>query len=220
MGVSGRQTARQVAFWVLSKFDVNRHDAGELLHKRISLTDQRGQATDIVYGAIRNMPAIDMVIEQVGSTPIKRISKKLLAILRIGAYELIYAPQTAEYAIVNEAVELAHSITGKKPAGFVNAVLRNLGRAISCRDASLEDFDSWSACSHRLERALRLSSMLKRGNSAPFEKVVGNIEDLLERARGKDRRFLSANLMRMLLEFKVGDFEKYAAMAAAISILW
>ena len=99
---------------MLNKFDVNRHDAGELLHKRIPLTDQRGQATDIVYGAIRNMPAIDMVIELAASVPKERISKKLLAILRIGAYELIYAPQTAEYAIVNEAVDLAHSVAGRR----------------------------------------------------------------------------------------------------------
>ncbi|MCK4960076.1 MAG: hypothetical protein KAT00_11765 [Planctomycetes bacterium] len=141
MSDSRQQTARQVAFWVLNKFDINRCDASELLHKRIPLTDQRGQATDIVYGAIRNMPAIDMAIAQVASVPVERISKKLLAILRIGAYELIYAPQTAEYAIVNEAVDLAHSVTGKKPAGFVNAVLRNLGRAIACRDASLEGAD-------------------------------------------------------------------------------
>ncbi|KKL48054.1 hypothetical protein LCGC14_2329360 [marine sediment metagenome] len=223
-----RQTARQVAFWVLNKFDVNRHDAGELLHKRISLTDQRGQATDLVYGAIRNMPAIDMVIEQAGSTPIKRISKKLLAILRIGAYELIYAPQTAEYAIVNEAVDLTHSVTGKKPAGFVNAVLRNLTRAIVCRDASLEGGDlrktlpqsETNGCAFKddvlPDPEADPSDYLSKGFSIPDWLVRGWISEFdLEVARGicfaSNRRpgiFLAANTLKVSAE---GLLEKLRA---------
>ena len=135
------KSGRLVAYTVLNKFDVNRHDAGVLLDRFIGQTDQRGQATDIVYGVIRNLAAIDMVIEMVSSVLIKRISKKLVNILRVGVYELIYAPLTADYAIVNEAVEITRNITGKKPAGFVNAVLRNVIRAISDRSVSLESAD-------------------------------------------------------------------------------
>jgi 16S rRNA (cytosine967-C5)-methyltransferase len=135
------KSGRLVAYTVLSKFDANRHDAGVLLDRFIGQTDQRGQATDIVYGVIRNLAAIDMVIEKVSSVLIKRISKKLVNILRVGVYELIYAPLTADYAIVNEAVEITGNLTGKKPAGFVNAVLRNVIRAISDRSVSLESAD-------------------------------------------------------------------------------
>ncbi len=228
MGVSGRQTARQVAFWVLNKFDVNRHDAGELLHKRISLTDQRGQATDIVYGAIRNMPAIDMVIEQAASASKERISKKLLNVLRIGAYELIYAPQTAEYAIVNEAVDLAHSVAGKKQAGFVNAVLRNLGRAIACREASLESGDprkmlpqsEANGCAFKDDvlpsPEADPADYLSKGFSLPDWLVRGWIEEFgLEGARGicfaSNRRpgvFLGANTLKVSAE---GLLEKLQA---------
>ena len=47
------------------------------------------------------LSALDMVITKSADLTKDRISKKLLNILRIGAYELIYASQTAEYARVN-----------------------------------------------------------------------------------------------------------------------
>ena len=62
-------------------------------------------------------------------------------LLRIGAYEWIYAPQTAEYAIVDEAARLAGLGRGRKQVGFVNAVLRNLGRAIENRSIPRESAD-------------------------------------------------------------------------------
>jgi len=62
-------------------------------------------------------------------------------LLRIGTYEWIFAPQTAEYAIVDEAARLAGLRGGRKQVGFVNAVLRNLGRAIENRRVPRESAD-------------------------------------------------------------------------------
>lgn len=135
----GNQNARQVALSVLNAFDEKKGDAANILHTVIERTEQKAQATDIVFGVIRNRIAIDMVITKIAETPVKRIKKKLLNILRIGAYELIYAIRTAEYAIVNDAVQLAHDLAGKKQAGFVNALLRNITRGIAERVSPLTD---------------------------------------------------------------------------------
>jgi len=62
--------------------------------------------------------------------------KKILALLRTGTYELIYVPRTPEYAIVNETVEIAGRLS-RKAGGFVNAVLRNVQRAIELRSVAL-----------------------------------------------------------------------------------
>ncbi len=136
-----QRSAREVAFGVLNEFNVGKGNAGEILHKMINQTDRRQQATDIVFGVIRNRPAIDMVISKTGDTQTDRISKRLLNILRIGTYELIFAPQTAQYAIVNEAVNLAHSFAGKKQADFINAVLRGVIRGIAARKTELSGAD-------------------------------------------------------------------------------
>ena len=139
--MAGRfKSSRQVALTVLNQFDINDADAANILHKVIERTDQKAQATDIVFGVIRNRSVLDMVIAKIARRPVHGIQKKLLNILRIGAYELIFAPATAEYAIVNEAAEIARA-GGKKQAGFVNAVLRNILRNISERSVSLVDAD-------------------------------------------------------------------------------
>jgi len=135
------KTGRRIALEVLNRFDVGRHDAAEILHSIIHQTEQRSQATDLVFGVIRNRFAIDMLITKVGGTPAERISKKLINILRIGTYELVFAPNTAEYAIVNEAANLAGAVAGQKQVGFVNAVLRNVSRSIADRAVSLADAD-------------------------------------------------------------------------------
>ena len=139
--LAANRNARALALRVLNKFDVRRHDAATILHEIIHQTDRRAQTTDIVFGVIRNRRALDMVITKTGGVRKERIGQKLLNILRIGAYELIFASQTAEYAVVNEAVNLAGSIAGKKQAGFINAVLREITRNIQNPTAKLDEAD-------------------------------------------------------------------------------
>ncbi|RKY10114.1 MAG: hypothetical protein DRP56_01695, partial [Planctomycetota bacterium] len=67
-----------------------------------------------------------------------RVKPSQWNLLRIGVYELVYAPKTADYAILNEAVQLARQAGSKKGAGFINAVLRNVQRAIEDRQTTPE----------------------------------------------------------------------------------
>jgi 16S rRNA (cytosine967-C5)-methyltransferase len=129
----GKITARTIAIDVLNKFDPERNYAGPILDKLLHKTDQRQRATDLVFGTVRNRLAIDTVIAKLSRCPVERIPAKLLNILRIGAYELIYSPETGEYAIVYEAAENAKAIADKKQVGFVNAVLRQIARLITNR---------------------------------------------------------------------------------------
>ena len=128
-------SSRQAALAALNKCDIRDAAMGIAVDKLISRTDRKQQASDIVFGVIRNRGALDMIITRFGRLGGRKVSDKLFNILRIGAYELIYSPQTAEYAIVNEAAELASDFGGKKQVGFINAVLREIGRAIDKRTA-------------------------------------------------------------------------------------
>ena len=135
------KSARTIATTVLNKFDADPEQdyAGPILNKLLRQTGEKQRATDLVFGSIRNRSAIDMVIAKLADCPTERIPANLLNIIRIGAYELIYSPQTAEYAIVNEAVENTKAIKGKKQAGFVNALLRQITRHIQNRQIPLSD---------------------------------------------------------------------------------
>jgi 16S rRNA (cytosine967-C5)-methyltransferase len=131
------QTARTIAIEALNQFDPERNYAGPILDKLLHRTDQRQRATDLVFGTIRNRLAIDTVIAEFARCPVERVPVKLLNILRIGAYELIYSPATGEYSVVNEAAENAKAVAGKKQVGFVNAVLRQIARLITNRQSPL-----------------------------------------------------------------------------------
>ena len=134
--------ARTVAMTVLNRFDPIRDYAGAVLDEFIGQTEEKQRASDLVFGTIRNRPAIDMIISRLSDCPIERMPAKLLNIIRIGAYELIYCPRTGEYAIVNEAVEIAKAWAGKKQFGFVNAVLRQIARHIKNRSIPPADADA------------------------------------------------------------------------------
>lgn len=137
MPAQSPKPARLIAAEVLNRFDPKRNYAGPILDKWLPQTQERRRATDLVFGTIRNRSAIDRVIATFSGRPVQRIPIKLLNIIRLASYELIYCPETPAYSIVNEAVESAKLIGSEKQTGFVNAVLRQIGRHISNRQAQL-----------------------------------------------------------------------------------
>jgi 16S rRNA (cytosine967-C5)-methyltransferase len=136
------KTARNIAVTVLNQFDSTGNYVGPILDKLLAQAEEKQRATDIVFGCVRNRRTIDMVVAELADCPVERIPAKVLNVIRIGAYELIYSPATAEYAIVNEAVENAKGRAGKKQTAFVNAVLRQIARHIQNRQIPLSEADT------------------------------------------------------------------------------
>ena len=136
------KSARAIAIEVLNRCDPKRNYAGSILDAVRHETDQKQRATDLVFGTLRNRRAIDAVIVTFSGRPIGRIQGRLLNIIRVGTYELIYSPSTEQYAIVNEAVLNTKTAGGEKQAGFVNAVLRQITRHISNRQVPLAQADA------------------------------------------------------------------------------
>lgn len=136
-----KKTARLIAADVLNQCDPERHYVGAILNHLLDQTDQRQRATDLAFGSIRNLIAIDRVIDAFAGCPIERIQKKLLGIVRIGCYELIFSPSTKLYSIINEAAENARTVAGKKQVGFVNALLHKIEKHITNRQAEITKVD-------------------------------------------------------------------------------
>ena len=131
------KSARTIAIETLNRCDPKRNYAAPILNKLLSETDQKQRATDLVFGTIRNRHAIDTVIAEFSGRRVDRIPDKLLNIIRVGTCELVYSPVTAQHSIVNEAVEKAKALIGKKQVGFVNAILRQITRSITNRQIEL-----------------------------------------------------------------------------------
>lgn len=80
-------------------------------------------------GVVKNVVEVDARISaHLRGWTIERLSRVDLAILRLGAYELMRGEVPAGVAI-NEAVELANQYSTEKAGPFVNGVLGNLARA-------------------------------------------------------------------------------------------
>lgn len=81
----------------------------------------------LVYGSLRQLPAVDQLIATASHRPLADIQPELLDLLRIATWELHFG-DGAPHAAVNEAVQAAHPVAGPSGAGFVNAILRRVGR--------------------------------------------------------------------------------------------
>lgn len=126
---------------LLNRFDPKRGYAAAILSDLLPQTNETQRATDLVFGTIRNRAAIDKVIAEFSGRLVERIQPELLNIIRVASFELIYCPQTPEYSIVNEAVNMAKALARKKQTGFVNAVLRQITRHIKDRQIPLSQAD-------------------------------------------------------------------------------
>ncbi len=142
MGGQKFKTARAVAVEALNRWDPKGGFIASVLERLLNETEQRQRATDLVFGTLRNRRAIDLVITTFSGRPVERIQRRLLNIIRIGVYELVYSPSTEQYAIVNETVQNAKAIAGAKQTGFVNAVMRQITKHVTDRQILLSQAKS------------------------------------------------------------------------------
>jgi 16S rRNA (cytosine967-C5)-methyltransferase len=86
---------------------------------------ERAQAHRLAYGAVQRAGTSDHLIEVLSDRQASALDPPVVAALRLGLYELLFADATPDYAAVDQAVELAKgSKGGRRGSGLVNAVLR------------------------------------------------------------------------------------------------
>jgi len=96
----------------------------EFLMKYELCDADKGLFTNLVYGTIQNLLTIEFYLEPfIKGKKVKRFIKHLLY---MSIYQLVFL-ETAEYAVVNEATEIAKA-KDRHLGSFVNGVLRNFIR--------------------------------------------------------------------------------------------
>jgi 16S rRNA (cytosine967-C5)-methyltransferase len=102
----------------------------------------RAQAQRLAYGAVQRRGTADAAIERLAGRSTRLLDPPVLASLRLGLYELLFADATPDHAAVDQAVELAKRGGAAHASGLVNAVLRRAIREREELTASLLDDDS------------------------------------------------------------------------------
>ncbi len=103
---------------------------------------ERAQAQRLAYGAVQRRGTSDAAIERLAERSLRRLDPPVLAGLRLGLYELLFADATPDHAAVDQAVELVKRAGAAHAAGLVNAVLRRATRERAALTAALLGDDS------------------------------------------------------------------------------
>jgi 16S rRNA (cytosine967-C5)-methyltransferase len=82
-------------------------------------------ATELTYGTLRGQGCYDAILAICSDRGLDKIDPPLREVLRLGAHQLL-ATRVRPHAAVATSVDLARSVAGPRPAGFVNAVLRRV----------------------------------------------------------------------------------------------
>lgn len=102
-----------------------------VLEKYQYLTKQeRSFLTRLTEGVLERQIELDYIINQFSKTKTNKMKPPIRCILQIGVYQLKYMDSVPASAACNEAVRLTAQKGFSTLKGFVNGVLRNIGRNI------------------------------------------------------------------------------------------
>ncbi|WP_336488503.1 transcription antitermination factor NusB [Methylobacterium nigriterrae] len=118
------------AFWIGREVDGVEHPAADAAFFR-----------DLLRGVVEEQRAIDPQVDRALAQgwPLKRLEAVLRAILRAGAYELMFRRDVPARSAISEYVDVANSFyTGDEP-GLVNAVLDKVAREVRPSELALPE---------------------------------------------------------------------------------
>jgi 16S rRNA (cytosine967-C5)-methyltransferase len=123
---------REIILTILVKIDSKEGYINILINKsleknRISTLDA-AFINEITYGVIRNRNKLDWAISQFSNRGLSETPILIKNILRMGVYQLLFLNKVPDYAVGNEAVQLAKKYGNLGMSKFVNGVLRNIIR--------------------------------------------------------------------------------------------
>jgi 16S rRNA (cytosine967-C5)-methyltransferase len=126
-------TARDVALEVLTRVERSLvHATTALDNKLVSITGlpaaDRALITELVYGVLRHRRRLDRALAAWSRRELRSTHPFVLRVLRMGAYQVLLLDRVPARAAIDHAVRAVKRTLGAGPAGFVNAVLRNLDR--------------------------------------------------------------------------------------------
>ena len=122
------QNPRQIAFLALR--EVHRRGAFadvalDRTFRNSQLTDlDRRLVTELVYGSVRRMRAIDFIIDKLATKKSSQQPPELRTIIHLGLYQLQYLNNIPPSAAVNTTVQLAKENGFSGLSSFVNGLLR------------------------------------------------------------------------------------------------
>ena len=127
--------AREVALLTLNACERQGGWSDGVLKKQLAQagTDSRDAAlaTQICFGVLQNRLLLDFYLSRFSNIPLKRMESKVVQLLRIGLYQMLFLTRIPHSAAVNSAVELTRRhCKNPRASGMVNGILRAVERSL------------------------------------------------------------------------------------------
>lgn len=134
--------ARRVSFDILQRIEMGRTFSDEALNSPAVAALQprdRHLATQIVYGTLRWRLSLDHLLSQFSAIPWNEVDAGVQMLLRMSLFQMWRMDRLPDHAVVSDAVDLARQACAARGVpGFVNGMLRNLGRRRPWLDKDFE----------------------------------------------------------------------------------
>jgi N utilization substance protein B len=129
--VSARSKARKRAVDLLYEADLRGTDPLATLAERVALADPpvNPYTAELVEGVTAHRERIDELLGSYAEGwTVERMPDVDRAVLRVGVFELLWRPEVPDAVAIDEAVELAKTLSTDESPRFVNGVLARVLR--------------------------------------------------------------------------------------------
>ncbi len=125
--VRARSAARRLATQALYQWQLT-HEPWQDLHQQFLASEEAARVDPaafrvLVQGVCEQRAALDEELGRFSGIPVAQLDPVEHAIVWIGLYELLHAPEVPYRVVINEGVELARKFGATDGHRFVNAVL-------------------------------------------------------------------------------------------------
>lgn len=123
---------RKICFDLLLRLENEGAYSNIIIDNFMKRTDIDGRDKTFIcalfYGVLERKITLDYLISLFSKIKVKKLDKKVLVLLRMGIYQIMYMEKIPDSAAVNETVKLCKTAGVFSAKGYVNGVLRSLLR--------------------------------------------------------------------------------------------
>ena len=139
-----RRAAREVILTLLFETEYHKEEAPETIYARAvearDIDPKDSYIRKEYLGIMAHLPTIDSLLSRhAKGWRTDRLSHVSRAVLRLGAYEVVYAEKIPAPIAINEAVELAKKFDDPKARAFINGVLNAIKNELEEKGGVIEE---------------------------------------------------------------------------------
>lgn len=207
--------AREIAYKVLLDIEKNKNYSNMAINKHfkdVKLSNQdRGLATEIIYGVIENKYYIDYMIDKLSKVKTNKMEIYVKTLLRMGIYQIMFLNSISDYAAVNETVNLAKK-KNSKVSGFINGILRNVIRQKeTIGEIKIKDDIDYLAVKYSYDKWMIRNWMIHFGKD--FTK------ELLEANGQRPSIYLRTNTLKITRDELIEKLEQQNVKASKVNVV-